>query len=217
MERCWRRGNGSDGGSPAALMAAESTVLVIGIGNLLRQDDGVGRWLVEDLAQEKRAQEKRAQESPARESLAQQDWSRRMPELQLRPCHQLLPELAEDLARSERVLFVDAWLAGAGDPGSDQPRLERLDSASRQGEPGPEGDADDSVEGGLGAHRCGPEQLLQLCAWAYGHRPAAWVLLVPGEHFGHGTHWSPRLQRQLPEARALLRRWLAGPEDACTN
>ncbi|CAK6698908.1 hypothetical protein [Synechococcus sp. CBW1107] len=211
MERCWRRGNGSDGGSPAVLMAAEPTVLVIGIGNPLRQDDGVGRWLVEDLEQDSRAQEFLVQ-------------------LELRPCHQLLPELAADLARSERVLFVDAWVADAGDRGSDQPRLERLASVSCQGERCPEGDADDSVEGGadgaaadcsrdggLGAHRCGAEQLLQLCAWAYGHRPAAWVLLVPGEHFGHGTHWSPRLQRQVPEARALLRRWLSGPEDACTN
>ena len=106
----------------------------------------------------------------------------------------------------------------------------RLGAGAGQGGRCPEGAADDSVEGGaegaaadcsrdggLGAQRCGPGQLLQLCVWAYGHRPAAWVLLVPGESFGHGTHWSPRLQRQVPEARALLRRWLAGPEDACTN
>jgi hydrogenase maturation protease len=55
--------------------------LVIGIGNPLRGDDGVGWWLVEELG-------------PPHQAV-----------------HQLTPECAALLVDVERVLFVDAWCA----------------------------------------------------------------------------------------------------------
>jgi hydrogenase maturation protease len=63
-----------------------STCLVIGIGNPLRGDDGVGALLAEQAAAV----------------------------LETRVVQQLTPELAVELAQLEAVLFMDAWLAPAG-------------------------------------------------------------------------------------------------------
>jgi hydrogenase maturation protease len=88
--------------------------LVIGIGNPLRGDDGVGWWLLAELAA--------AAPVPGRT---------------LRRVQQLTPELAAELAVAERALFVDAWLAppGAG------PRLleETAEAAAGGGGPGAAG------------------------------------------------------------------------------
>lgn len=67
-------------------------VLVIGIGNDLRADDGVGLAVVEELARHDR---------PGLDAV----WS-----------HQLVPELAEPISRAARVVFVDAAVPGADDP-----------------------------------------------------------------------------------------------------
>lgn len=58
--------------------------LVIGYGNTLRGDDGVGYLVAEAVA----------------------DWH--LPDVEAYPCHQLTPELAADMAEVERVIFVDA-------------------------------------------------------------------------------------------------------------
>ncbi|MFN9923635.1 MAG: hydrogenase maturation protease [Cyanobacteriota bacterium] len=63
--------------------------LVVGIGNPLRGDDGVGWWLA------RRAE--RLRPAPA-----------------VRLVQQLTPELAAELVGFRRVLFVAAWLAPAG-------------------------------------------------------------------------------------------------------
>ncbi len=65
--------------------------LVIGIGNPLRGDDGVG-WRL----------------------LAELEAAAPVTGRTLRRVQQLTPELAADLAAAERVLFVDAWLAPPG-------------------------------------------------------------------------------------------------------
>lgn len=62
-----------------------SSRLVIGIGNPLRGDDGVGALLAEQAAQQ----------------------------AAVRCVQQLTPELAAELAHLDAVLFIDAWLAPA--------------------------------------------------------------------------------------------------------
>jgi len=59
-------------------------VLIIGYGNDLRGDDGVGPKTVEAVA------------------------ALELPGVQCRTCHQLTPELAETISRASRVVFVDA-------------------------------------------------------------------------------------------------------------
>ncbi|MEB3333606.1 MAG: hydrogenase maturation protease [Cyanobacteriota bacterium] len=67
-----------------------SPALLIGIGNPLRGDDGVGALLVEEVARERGG------------------WS--LPDLELEVVHQLTPELALAVAGADRVLFVDACI-----------------------------------------------------------------------------------------------------------
>jgi len=68
------------------------TWLVIGIGNVLRRDDGVGPWLAERVAQ------------------------LRLPDVTTMAVHQLTPELAAAVARHDRILFIDASVAAADEP-----------------------------------------------------------------------------------------------------
>lgn len=68
-------------------------VLVIGYGNPLRSDDGVGQAVVEQL-----------------------EAGRRSPSLETLACHQLLPEHCEPVSLAERVIFVDA--AAGQSPGA---------------------------------------------------------------------------------------------------
>ncbi len=77
-------------------------ILVIGYGNTLRGDDGVGPRVAEQLAA--------------------WDW----PELRLISVHQLTPELAAEVAPVEMVFFVDAWIAPDDRTENMPPRMERL-------------------------------------------------------------------------------------------
>ncbi len=141
-------------------MGAEAVggALLIGIGNPLRGDDGVGWHLVAGLGLQ---------------------------------CHQLTPELAGSVAASERLLVVDAWLA----PPGARPRLRPVIPAD-----GWEGDS----------HRVDPPRLLAMAALLFDRQVEAHELLVPGFDFSCGEGFSPPLQRQLPEARRLLRGWQNG-------
>ena len=64
--------------------------LVIGIGNTLRRDDGLGPWLAEKIAA----------------------WC--LPAVATCSVHQLTPELVDAIARHERVLFLDACESSCG-------------------------------------------------------------------------------------------------------
>jgi hydrogenase maturation protease len=66
--------------------------LVIGYGNCSRRDDGVGRFVVEQLAK------------------------RELPDVELEVAHQLEVELAEKLTGFDRVIFVDAAMPDAPTP-----------------------------------------------------------------------------------------------------
>jgi hydrogenase maturation protease len=66
--------------------------LVIGYGNDSRRDDGVGRYVVEQLAKQE------------------------LPGVELQAAHQLEVELAETLTRYDRVFFVDAAIPEAPAP-----------------------------------------------------------------------------------------------------
>jgi hydrogenase maturation protease len=65
-------------------------ILIIGYGNVLRADDGIGRIAAERLL----------------EVLKE-------PNVTVLPCHQLMPELAEALSEADCALFIDAAAQGA--------------------------------------------------------------------------------------------------------
>lgn len=165
--------------------------LIIGIGNPLRGDDGIGPWLVEELEQEL-GREAGAAAPPAR----------------CRVVRQLLPELAGELAGAERVLFVDAWRAPMGS----QAELAPLGAAG----PGPPAGGDGPGSWSFG-HGFGPGELLALAALLHDTPPRADLLRIPAAQFALPTAdadagFSATVHHQLPRARLLLRRWLANPQ-----
>jgi len=174
--------------------------LVIGIGNPLRGDDGVGPWLVHAWGQ-RRARRKAAMGAAP---------------LRIRVVPQLLPELAEELAAVRRVLFVDAWRVA---PGAGQRESGPLGSGPRLL---PIAAADPRAAGAAGwgaaawtlGHHGNPAMLLQLTAGLFGQAPLAQSLLLPTTTFaatdpGGGLgRFSAGLQRQLPRAWQLLDHWL---------
>ena len=147
-----------------------SNRLVIGIGNPLRGDDGVGALLAEQAAVSTAAEPGGS--------------------VAVRSVQQLTPELAEELADLDAVLFIDA----DGAVESAGPQLKDLHPAGASGN----------------SHGLEPAALLAVCQALYGRAPAAQLLLVPATAFAHGTALSAGLQRQLPAARHLLHRWLRG-------
>ena len=142
---------------------------MIGIGNPLRGDDGVGCWLAEQAAVLTAA-------DPGG-SVA------------VRSVQQLTPELAEELAQLEAVLFIDAWLA----PATAEPQLTEIGPAP----------------GAAESHQLEPAQLLAASEALYGRTPRAHMLQVPAHTCEHGMELSPQMQAALPAARALLQGWLS--------
>jgi len=165
--------------------------LIIGIGNPLRGDDGIGPWLVADLEQELERQAGAA-----------------APPARCRVVRQLLPELADELAGVERVLFVDAWRA----PAESRAELAALGAAG----PGPAAGRDGPGSWSFG-HGFGPCELLALAALLVDAPPRADLLRIPAEQFALAAAdaeagFSATVHHQLPRARRLLRRWLVNPQ-----
>lgn len=155
-------------GTPEHRRDADATVavLLIGYGNLLRSDDGVGPAIVSRLAAI-------FYDNPRGAFLAP---------------HQLTPELAEDLAGAQRVVFVDATVElPAGEVG-----IRRLDGASVQA----------AAVAPLG-HHATPEALLALCYGLYGRAPCAWSIGVGVANLEVGDRLSPLVARA---ANRLCRR-----------
>jgi hydrogenase maturation protease len=71
-----------------------SKILVVGYGNPLRADDGLGCHVARQIGHHLRGDER----------------------VEIVPCHELAPEIAQRIARSEFVIFVDA--TKEGEPGT---------------------------------------------------------------------------------------------------
>jgi hydrogenase maturation protease len=136
-------------------------ILILAYGNPLRCDDGLGWHAARQLAQYLTG------------------------DCQVLTCHQLTPELAEDISGASAVFFIDA---------------------SREGEPGeltclPVRPAND----GAGfSHECSPQVLLSLCHQLYGSCPPAYSVSICGERFQHGEALSPCVASTLPRLTAVV-------------
>jgi len=151
-------------------------VLVLGYGNPYRGDDGVGPLLAERVAQ----------------------WLASLGEaVELWVGQQLLPELAEDLANHDVVVFCDASAV----PLEDGFLLEDIYVSSD-----PEG---------LTLHSVSPQWLLGLAQSLAGHAPKAYLLSVEGESFDFREGLTARCEER---AKAALQRfqiwWKSGNDSA---
>jgi hydrogenase maturation protease len=142
-----------------------SRVLLVGIGNELRHDDAAGPRVVRAV-----------QELVGWDTLV---------------VHGLTPELADDLAAVDLVVFVDANV----DPGLQVPTW-RTQAAPAQG----------PAAALLLGHALDVPVLLALTSWLHGRVPAAVMLELPGYAFCIGERLTPRAAQGVASAiEALLR------------
>lgn len=135
--------------------------LVLACGNTLRGDDGVGPWLA-DWAHHHFSHQ------AGFSVIARQQWT---------------PELAEDIARAEAVLFIDCSLDSA--PGS---------LGFSRAEPNPQ-------TPGLATHHLSAPELLALARDLYSSLPREALLLTVGAgSIELGEEFSLAVKAALPEA-----------------
>ena len=153
--------------------SAPSGILVIGYGNELRGDDAAGPRVAE----------------------AVDAWNR--DDTRVVVSHQLLPELAEDVATARVVFFVDASLE------VDDVVMERLE---------PRGTAV------MLPHTGEPGAILDLAQVVYGQVPGeAWLVHVPVEQFDLAAPLSERTRQGVEGAVAAIRARLDEEEGTCTR
>jgi hydrogenase maturation protease len=139
--------------------------LILACGNTLRSDDGVGPWLAAWAEERFRAE-------PRVRVLSRQQWT---------------PELAEEIARVESVVFIDC----AADL---EPGLIRLDPV----EPA-------AGTQGLATHQLGAAELLGLGRELYDSLPCNALLLTIGAGSTElGEEFSDAVKEALPEACRLI-------------
>ena len=102
----------------------------------------------------------------------------------VRVAHQLMPELAEEISRSELAIFIDA----ACDNGAGQLRFERVEPRCSPSS--------------AFSHELDPEELTGMAERLYGRCPEAYLFSVGGRSFEFGEELSSEVQAALP---ALVR------------
>ena len=133
-------------------------ILIVGIGNPLRMDDGIGHFVAGRLA----------------------DRYARDDRVTAIDCHQLTPDLAETVAESEEVFFLDASMAGT--PG--ELKVHELPTT-------------DPKNPLFDAHNLSPHELIELAGRLYGRRPRGRLFTLSGKHFGFGEGLSDEVARSL--------------------
>jgi hydrogenase maturation protease len=139
--------------------------LILACGNTTRSDDGMGPFLAEWA-------EKRFRNNANVRVVSRQQWT---------------PELAEEVAAADSVLFVDS----SADSAPGHVRLIPVEAK----------------DGGSGAatHHMGAPELLGLARAFYGSRPAHAMLLTVGTGSTEfGETFSERVEAALPRAQGLL-------------
>lgn len=150
----------------AAATMTEPFILVIGYGNTLRSDDGVGYRVAE--------------------AIAEQVENRTLSQVRSRPVHQLMPELADEIAQAMAVLFVDAA----------SPDLDLTEVQLQSITPAP-------AASPLG-HSQGARSLLFLAQMLYGTVPVAYWILIPTKTMTFGETFSDQTQRGFSQALNLI-------------
>jgi hydrogenase maturation protease len=143
------------------------TVLVIGYGNTLRGDDGIGYQVAETVTK----------------------WQ--LPQVRSIAIHQLLPELAADIAEVDLVIFVDAIV-------TQNPVKTNINITP-------------IVAGGdenFSTHIITPQLLLGLSQKLYAAIPDAYLLTIPAIDFTLGANLSSIASTGKDLALEYLKSWL---------
>ena len=157
------------------VMVEGMEILLIGYGNPLRGDDGVGWRVIEEIANRQSSIANRQRDNPQSTPHS----ALRTP--QLIAVHQLLPELAEPISETDLVIFVDASVEG--EPGA---------IAVRAIEPEP-------PQIGAFTHHFDPAGLVGYARDLYGRFPRAYLVTVTAVSLGYGEGLSDTLEAALPD------------------
>jgi len=158
--------------------------LVVGVGNPTRSDDGAGLAVAERIA------------------------ALDLPDVEVRTTQQLQVELAEDFARFDQVIVVDAALGGD----AVQLRAIRAEPA-REPKGGRGRESAHSLSGREEAsvsHHLSPATLLALTDRLHGRAPELLLCTLRGERFEFGASLSPAVEAQVSEAVRRIAGWLRG-------
>ena len=139
---------------PQQISGQKAKTLLIGYGNPLRGDDGVGWVMANRLAE--------------------------VEGITAVSAHQLLPELIDQIADVDCVIFVDATVQGK--PG---------DIAVREIHP--------DTMGLATSHGMEPVVMLAYVDQLYGRCPRAYLVTITGEDFGYTENLSPLITSKLKE------------------
>src|SRR5690606_22299143 len=124
--------------------------------------------------------------------------ARPLPQVRVLTAHQLTPEMAEDVAAADAVIFVDAAIASAGNEVDITPLA-------------PQG-------AWSMTHVFEPGIILGLAGTLYGRSPPAWLVRIQGDCFEPGEGLSLAAQRRaeiaLEQIQALLPRYRLAKETA---
>lgn len=137
--------------------------LVIGYGNPLRGDDGAG-WRAAELI----------------------DAGQRPSGVAVLRCHQLTPELAEDISTADLVVLVDACYDGCS------PGVVTTTAVGAANRPA-------AHTGPAWSHHLDPDGLVGLAASLYGHAPPAVLVRVAAANLEPGTCLSPEVSAAMTE------------------
>ena len=147
-------------------------VLIIGYGNPLRGDDGFGWHAAQQLSSRLNS-----------------------PDVRLIACHQLTPELAEDLSRADRVVFIDA----ARDLPPGEMRCEAVLPST----------AEHAVRPISYSHHLSPSTLLDVSRELYGSWPKALLISVGGEEFSDRECLSATVSKALDEVITVVQNFIS--------
>ena len=110
--------------------------------------------------------------------------------MEVLPCYQLMPELAEPISKAATVLFIDC----AKDQVPGEFRCEELHWQTG------------SVSF---THDLSPKALLDLASQLFGSCPRAFLLTICGECLATGEALSPCVRRQIPKLKQRVRALIA--------
>lgn len=144
------------------------TGLVIGYGNPLRRDDGVGWHVARALAADPRAAG-----------------------LTVIAAHQLLPEYAEDIHRARIAILVDANTDGARPLAAGHTTVSRIDASPGLGTAA-------EAAGDAWSHHCTPRSLATLAQRLYGSSAPVIVVGVGISSVAAGECPTPQVARAIP-------------------
>lgn len=171
-----------------------SPILVIGYGNTLRSDDGVGPAVVQAISQWQNSQ------------------------LQTLICHQLTPELADTIAGAGLVIFVDALDCNALKMSAPKTQLRSLDLEIRPPTSVSAAVTAENLETpSLLGHFYQPESLLHMTKWLYGHVPPAWLIAVPAVSFELGCEFSEIAIQGMQRALVVIQTLIDEVQGMTTN